>query len=132
MSENNIVIFDGICNLCNWTVQFIIKQDAKAIFKFASLQSEFGKSIIQQGGYSFENPESVLLLKDGEILSKSSAAIAIAAELNGFWKALSLLRFLPKSFRDGIYDWIAHNRYRWFGKREQCMVPTENTKKRFL
>lgn len=132
MKENNIVIFDGVCNLCNWSVLFIVKRDAKAIFKFTSMQSEFGVAILQRGGLSFENPESVLLLKDGELLNKSSAAIAIATKLDGAWKLLALFRFLPQNLRDAIYSWIAKNRYRCFGKRDECMVPTEELKKRFI
>ncbi len=132
MKENNIVIFDGVCNLCNWSVLFIIKRDTKATFKFTSMQSEFGVAILQRGGLSFENPESVLLLKDGELLNKSSAAIAIATEFDGAWKLLALFRFLPQNLRDAIYDWIAKNRYLWFGKRDQCMIPTEELEKRFI
>ena len=132
MRENNVVIFDGVCNLCNWSVQFIIKHDPKAIFKFTSLQSEFGTTISQRHKLSSENPESVLLLKDGKMLSKSSAALAIAAELNGTWKTLAIFRFVPQNIRDSIYDWIANNRYRWFGKRDDCMLPTEEIKERFI
>ena len=87
---------------------------------------------MQKFGYSFENPESVLLFKDGELLSKSSAAIAIATEFDGAWKLLALFRFLPQNLRDAIYDWIAKNRYLWFGKRDQCMIPTEELEKRFI
>ena len=133
LSESpNIVIFDGVCNLCNWSVQFIIKRDPKAVFKFASLQSEFGTAVAQKYRLSSENPESVLLLKDGELLSKSSAVLAITAELNGIWKFLAVFRFLPQGIRDRIYDWIANNRYQCFGKRDECMTPTEETKTRFI
>ena len=116
MTENNVIIFDGVCNLCNWTVRFIIKRDPQAVFKFTAAQSTFGEATLKRNGYSFENPESILLFKDGEILSKSSAAMAIAAELSGLWKFLSVFRFVPKKLRDNIYDWVARNRYGWFGK----------------
>ena len=132
MRENNVVIFDGVCNLCNWSVQFIIKHDPKAIFKFTSLQSEFGTALAKEHGLSSENPESVLLLKDGELLSKSAAALAIVTELNGIWKLLVIFRLIPQNIRDSIYDWIANNRYYWFGKRDKCMVPTEGIKERFI
>ncbi|MBT7191834.1 MAG: thiol-disulfide oxidoreductase DCC family protein [Anaerolineae bacterium] len=132
MIEDNIIIFDGVCNLCNWSVQFIIKRDPNALFKFASLQSEFGTAIAQRYGLSPENPESVLLLKDGELLNKSSAALAIVVELSGIWKLLTIFRFVPRKNRDRIYDWVAINRYRWFGKRDECMIPTEELLKRFI
>ena len=132
MRENNVVIFDGVCNLCNWSVQFIIKHDPKAIFKLTSLQSEFGTALAKEHGLSSENPESVLLLKDGELLSKSAAALAIVTELNGIWKLLVIFRLIPQNIRDSIYDWIANNRYYWFGKRDKCMVPTEGIKERFI
>ena len=132
MIEDNIIIFDGLCNLCNWSVQFIIKRDPNAVFKFASLQSEFGVAITQRDKFSSENPESVLLFKKGKLLDKSSAALAIAAELNGIWKTLAVFRLLPKNMRDAIYDFVANNRYRWFGKRNECMVPKEELQKRFI
>ena len=132
MIEDNIIFFDGVCNLCNGSVHFIIKRDPNAIFRFASLQSEFGTAVAQKHGISSENPESVLLLKNGKLLRKSSAALAIATELSGIWKTLTIFRFLPKNMRDRIYDWIAHNRYKWFGKRDECIVPTEEIKGRFI
>lgn len=132
MDENNIIIFDGVCNLCNWTVRFIIKRDPYATFKFASLQSAFGITVLQEYGYAPEIPESVLLLKDGEILSKSDAALAIASEFTRVWKLLTVLRIIPKRIRDSIYDWIARNRYRWFGKRDVCMVSIDEFKGRFI
>ncbi|MCP4140669.1 MAG: DUF393 domain-containing protein [Chloroflexi bacterium] len=132
MTENNIIIFDGVCNLCNWSVQFIIKRDPNAVFKFASLQSEFGTTIIQKYGLSSENQESLLLLRNGELLSKSSATLAIAAKLNGAWKFFPVFRFIPQNIRDKIYDWVATNRYRWFGKRDKCMIATEEIEERFI
>jgi len=113
-------------------VQFIDKRDKQGIFKFASAQSEIGEEILSRFEIATTEPESVFLLQNNTLIKKSSAALAIAAELDGFWKYLALLRFIPRPVRDFVYDWIARNRYRWFGKREECMLPTEATRKRFL
>ena len=129
---NNIVIFDGVCNLCNWSVQFIIKRDPHGVFKFASAQSSIGEELLREHGIQSVEPESVILLKNSHIYEKSSAALLIAAEFNGLWKYLSVLRFMPRHVRDGVYDWFWHNRYRWFGKQDTCMMPTEAQASRFL
>lgn len=132
MTENNIVIFDGVCNLCNWSVRFIIERDSRSVFKFASVQSAIGEKLLREYAIPFTEPKSVILLKNGQIHEKSSAALEIAAELDGFWRVLVILRLIPRPVRDFIYNWIARNRYRWFGKREVCMVPTTDQKARFL
>ena len=129
---NNIVIFDGVCNLCNWAVRFIIKRDSRSIFIFTSAQSETGKEILSRFEIDTPEPESVFLLQNGSLLKKSSAALAIAAELDGFWKYLAFLRVIPRPVRDIVYDWVARNRYRWFGKRNICMMPSKETENRFL
>ena len=129
---NNIVIFDGVCNLCNWSVRFIIKRDSKGNFKFASAQSEIGEKLLHKYDFQFTEPESVILLKNGHVYEKSSAAMIIAAELDGFWKYLSFLRFISRPVRDILYDWIARNRYRWFGKQNACMLPSAELEDRFL
>lgn len=132
MKFNHIIIFDGVCNLCNWAVRFIIKRDHQEIFKFAAAQSNFGISILEKHGFPIWNPESILLIKDGIILDKSDAALEIASELSYGWKALVLFRILPKNFRDSIYDWVARNRYHWFGVKDECMIPTDDLKERFI
>lgn len=126
-----VILFDGVCNLCNGSVLFIIKRDPQANFRFASLQSDFG----QQQLLKFNRQatlESVLLIESGKLYDKSSAALKIASKLSGLWPLLSLFRIVPKSWRDGVYTWIARNRYRWFGKREACMIPTPELKSRFI
>lgn len=126
-----VILFDGVCNLCNGSVLFIIKRDPQANFRFASLQSDFG----QQQLLKFNRQatlESVLLIESGKLYDKSSAALKIASKLSGVWPLLSLFRIVPKSWRDGVYTWIARNRYRWFGKREACMIPTPELKSRFI
>ena len=129
---NNIVIFDGVCNLCNWAVRFIIKHDSRSIFTFASAQSETGKEILSRFEIDTPEPESVSLLQNGSLLKKSSTALTIATELDGFWKYLAFLRVIPRPVRDIVYDWVARNRYRWFGKRNICMMPSKETENRFL
>ena len=126
-----IILFDGVCNLCNSSVQFIIKRDPKSCFKFASLQSETGRSLLEQYNFNKEI-DSFILIENQKIYSKSSAALRVCTNLNGLWKLLTILRILPVPLRDFFYDLVAENRYKWFGKKESCMIPTKEMKKRFL
>lgn len=128
--EQHIIFFDGVCNLCNSSVQFIIKRDKKARFKFITLQSEKARELLMP----FENPEddSVLYLKNGKLYKGSSAALQICRKLNGLWPVLFIFILIPAFIRDAVYNWIARNRYRWFGKLDECMVPTEALRDRFL
>ncbi|MEH7113920.1 thiol-disulfide oxidoreductase DCC family protein [Neobacillus niacini] len=125
------ILFDGVCNLCNSSVQFIIKRDPKSHFKFASIQSETGRSLLKQYGFDKEI-DSFILIENQRIYLKSSAALRVCRNLNGMWKLLTILRILPAPFRDFFYDIVAKNRYKWFGKKESCMIPTKEMKKRFL
>ncbi len=126
-----IILFDGICNLCNSSVQFIIKRDPTGYFKFASLQSEVGQRLLKQYEVS-KQIDSLIVIEKQKVYIKSSAALQISRKLNGFWRYISILRILPPLFRDFLYDLVAKNRYNWFGKRESCMLPTAEMKKRFL
>jgi predicted DCC family thiol-disulfide oxidoreductase YuxK len=127
-----IILFDGVCNLCDGAVNFIIDRDEKNIFRFASLQSEAGKEWLQKTGLAHTGIDSIVLIKDGRAFVKSEAALEIARHLKGGWPLLRVFKILPKSLRDSAYDLIARNRYRWFGKQEQCRVPTPELKERFL
>lgn len=127
-----VILFDGVCNLCNSSVQFIIKHDKKGIFRFASLQSEFGKKIIQQFDLANKNIDSVMLLENNAIKLKSTAALQIAKGLSGIYSALYGFIIVPRFIRDSVYDFIARNRYRWFGKQESCMIPRPELKKLFI
>jgi predicted DCC family thiol-disulfide oxidoreductase YuxK len=127
-----VVLFDGICNLCSGAVLFIIKHDRNANFLFAPLQSPFGQSQLIKYGLSSKDIKTILLIKKGEVFSKSEAALEIARHLNGGWPALYVFKVVPLFIRNVVYDWIAKNRYRWFGKQEACMVPTPELKARFL
>jgi predicted DCC family thiol-disulfide oxidoreductase YuxK len=127
----NIILFDGVCNLCNNTVAFLIKHDKNNIFKFAASQTIAGKNIISQ--YSVLNEgKSVVFIKDGNIFYKSDAIIEIARQLNGWPHLFKYACLFPQFLRDGMYNLIAKNRYSLFGKKETCMVPTEENRNRFL
>ena len=131
--HKKIILFDGVCNLCNGVVQFVIKRDKKDRFRFASLQSETGTYLVKQRGINTANVDSIILIEPGvAYYVKSSAALQIAYELGGLWKALKIFEWLPVRFRDSIYDIVARNRYKWFGKQEQCMIPTPELKAKFL
>ncbi len=131
-ATNPVILFDGVCNLCNSSVLFIVKRDPKANFKFASLQSEFGKSHLEKYGLPVTELNSVLLIKEGKLFQKSNAALEIAKQLGGGWPVFYIFKLVPEFLRDGIYNWIARNRYRWFGKKDACMIPTPDLKSRFL
>jgi predicted DCC family thiol-disulfide oxidoreductase YuxK len=127
-----IVLFDGVCNLCNATVQFLIKRDRKKKLRYASLQGSFGQKTLRDFGLNAAAPASFILLDGGQIYTHSSGALRVLSHLGGFWKVLSWLEVVPRFVRDGVYNIIARNRYRWFGKRESCMVPAEGVRERFL
>lgn len=134
MQELNhpVILFDGVCNLCNSSVQFIINHDKKQVFRFASLQSEFGKNILQQFDLSDKNIDSVMLFENNSVMIKSTAALNIAKRLGGGYSLLYALIIIPKFIRDFVYDFIARNRYKWFGKQESCMIPNPRLKKLFF
>lgn len=130
--NQSIILFDGVCNLCNGAVQFIIKRDKKEAFQFTSLQSDTGQAILQHYQLPTQNFDSFLFLENGKLYSQSTAALKITPKLNGLWKLVYVGIIIPKPFRDFIYAWIAKNRYRWFGKKAQCMLPSPELKNRFL
>ncbi len=125
-------MFDGVCNLCNGAVLFVIKRDAKAVFHFAALQSDFGKKQLNELGVSRTNFDTIILLKEGKVYKKSNAALEIAKELNGLWPMLYVFKIIPSFIRDAVYNTIANNRYKWFGKKDSCMLPTPELQARFV
>lgn len=129
-----VVLFDGVCNLCNASVQFIIDRDPEAHFRFASLQSEAGRRALGELGLSVPegDPESVLLIEGGRLYERSDAALRIARHLKGPVRFTAALLGLPHALRDPLYKWVARNRYRWFGKSESCRLPTPGLRARFL
>ena len=130
--SNPIILFDGVCNLCSTVVLWIIARDTRAVFRFASLQSDAGRAALAAAGGPKKLPDSVVLIQDGRVLTCSDAAIGIAAELGFPWSLARAGLVVPRGVRDVVYRWIARNRYRWFGKQETCMVPTAALRERFL
>ncbi|TYR80867.1 thiol-disulfide oxidoreductase DCC family protein [Priestia megaterium] len=128
----HLILFDGVCNLCNSSVQFIIKHDSKALFSFASLQSKVSEEKLAPFGVRPNDINSVVYIHGKKIYVKSTAALKIAKNLDGPWKLLYFLIILPRPFRDLVYDYIAKNRYKWFGKHDECMLLTPQLKKRFI
>jgi predicted DCC family thiol-disulfide oxidoreductase YuxK len=132
MEEKKIVLFDGVCNLCNRSVQFIIKRDRRKQFHFASLQGKAGQELLQQFNLSTDNLNSFILIENGILYRKSSAALRIARKLSSGWPLLYAFIIIPSFIRDAVYSLIAKNRYKWFGKSESCMLPAPGLKDRFL
>lgn len=130
--EPPLILFDGVCNLCNGAVQFVLRRDHRARFRFAALQSRAGKDALARAGVTGSVPDSIVLLAGGRVRVRSAAALAIARGLRFPWPLLSVFWLVPYLLRDLVYDCIAKNRYRWFGKREQCWVPTPALRARFL
>ena len=128
----SIVLFDGVCNLCNSSINFIIKHDKKEQFLFASLQSDVAKEILLQFTSKKINFDSIVLIEQEEFYEKSTAVLRILKHLGGRYKLLYCSVIIPKFIRDKLYDYIAKNRYKWYGKRESCMIPAAELKKRFL
>ncbi|WP_020526329.1 thiol-disulfide oxidoreductase DCC family protein [Flexithrix dorotheae] len=127
-----VILFDGVCNLCNSSVNFIIDRDPQAKFKFTSLQSEEGQEILNEFNLPTKDFDTIIYVENGKLYNKSSAALKIAKGLNGAWPLLYIFYFLPKFFRDFFYNIIAKNRYKWFGKEDACRIPTPELKSRFI
>ncbi len=132
MSSQKIILFDGVCNLCNSAVQKVIENDDQNIFKFASLQSDFGQQFLEENHLSKEGFDSMVLIDGDRFYTKSDAALRIGKELKGIYKLSAALLLFPKFIRNPVYDWIAKNRYKWFGKKESCWLPTPELKEKFI
>jgi predicted DCC family thiol-disulfide oxidoreductase YuxK len=126
-----VVLFDGVCNLCSGAVQFVIKRDPAAYFKFASLQSAFGQQQLMHAGLDPNSLHSVILIQDGIVYQRSDAALEIARKLGAGWPLLYGFKIFPRFLRDAVYNLIAGNRYRLFGKKDACWIPTPELKSRF-
>ena len=127
-----MILFDGVCNFCNAGVNFIIKQDKKKVFHFAALQSEAGQNLLQQFNLPKEGFDSFVLIYNGKAYKKSSAGLKVYSQLPWYWKWTQAFWIAPRFIRDAVYDFIARNRYKWFGKKDACMIPTPDVKSRFL
>lgn len=133
MNKEHIILFDGVCNMCNSSVNFVIDRDKSKIFKFAALQSFAGEKLISMYQMpQIKEYDSVILLKRGKVYKKSSAALEILRDLNGIWPLLYVLKLIPPFVRDMLYDLIAKNRYRLFGLKDTCRIPDPGIKERFL
>jgi predicted DCC family thiol-disulfide oxidoreductase YuxK len=131
--NKKIILFDGVCNLCDSAVQFVIKHDKKDVFRFVTLQSELGQQILKHIGISYVNIDSIILYEPGiAYYYKSSAAIQIAKNLGGIWHYGTVFRIIPTGISNKLYDYIAKNRYKWYGKKEQCIIPTKDLQAKFL
>lgn len=128
-----IILFDGVCNLCNGAIQFIIKRDTHNLFLFTPLQSETGKKLLEERRIDPKNMDSIILIEPNvAYYIKSDAALEIVKHLKTPWRLISIFKVLPIGFRNFVYDFIAKNRYRWFGKEDHCMIPTPELKTKFL
>jgi predicted DCC family thiol-disulfide oxidoreductase YuxK len=132
MDNRPVVLFDGVCNLCNRLVQFIIKKDKKKQFLFASLQGKTGQDVLKKFSLPANDLNSFVLLEENRIYTKSTAGLKMLKKLGGGWQLLYAFIIVPKFIRNGIYNWIASNRYKWYGKKDACMIPTAELKERFL
>ena len=129
---DNIIFFDGVCNLCNDSVNRVIKKDVKKVFKFASLQSDIATSLIPQHLLNHKNLDTIILYRDGKFYDRSNAVLKICKTLGGVFNLFLIGYLIPLFIRDGLYRFVAKNRYKWFGKKDQCMVPSEELKEWFL
>lgn len=130
--HKKLILFDGVCNLCNNSVQYVIKRDQKNTYLFAPLQSKVGQQIIEQFQIDTVKTDSILLYTNGKLYSKSTAALKVAATLGFPTNILSICIVIPAFIRNWVYDFIAKNRYKWYGKKEACMIPTPELKSKFI
>lgn len=128
-----IVLFDGVCGLCNWSVDFLIRRDRRGALRFAPLQSHVAQTLLRERGLDAAEFSSAVVIDGSQVYRRSDAALQALWQLGKPWRALALLaRLLPRPGRDALYDWVATNRYRWFGQRLSCRIPTPEERERFL
>ncbi|MFN3996921.1 thiol-disulfide oxidoreductase DCC family protein [Algoriphagus sp.] len=128
----SVILFDGVCNLCNASIDFILKRDKKNQFLVGALQEDAGKNLLSKFKVNPEYLDSLVLIEGDQIYFRSTAALKIAKKLPGLWPLFHGFMFLPSGIRDGIYNWIGRNRYRWFGKKNTCRLPTPEEKAKFI
>ena len=132
MPDVPIILFDGVCNFCSSAVNFVIKRDKKSILKFATLQSNVSHQLLATRQLPANDLKSFVFIENNKIYTRSTAALKVCRYLNGLWPMMYGFIIVPKFIRDGIYNWISKKRYQWFGKKEECMIPTPGVKDRFL
>jgi predicted DCC family thiol-disulfide oxidoreductase YuxK len=131
-SDSKIVLFDGVCNLCSKSVQFILKRDKKNQFLFGSLQGAYGQEMLKKYQLPESEFNSFMLIEGDKLYTKSSGALRMLKHLGGWWRLLYVFIIVPKFIRDGIYNWVSKNRYKWYGKMNECWLPKPEWKARFL
>ena len=131
-TNESIILFDGVCNLCNRSVQFIIRRDKNNMFRFAAIQSKAGQSLLKRFQLSPDDINSFLLIEGQRIYTRSTAALRVFRKLGGIWTFMYAFMLFPGFIRDAVYNWVARNRYKWYGKRDACMIPTADLKNKFL
>jgi len=127
-----VLLFDGVCNLCNASVQWVLLHDRKGIFQFAALQSETGQNLLRKWGRPTHDFDSVVLVDGDRLLLHSDAPLEIVRRIGGAWQLLYVFKIIPRPLRDAVYRWVARNRYRWFGRQAECMLPRKEWKERFI
>lgn len=127
-----VLLFDGVCNLCNSSVQWVLLHDPKGIFRFTALQSETGQALLRKWGRPTDDFDSVVLVDGDRLLLHSDVPLEIVRRLGGWWQILYVFKLIPRPLRDAVYHWVARNRYRWFGRKEACMLPRPEWKGRFV
>ena len=130
--KRHIVIFDGVCNFCNGSVNFIIKRDPRALFAFTPRQHRCGQSLIQEYKVPELAADAILLIKNGQCYLRTDAVLEITRDLSGLWFLLGVFKIVPRPLRDYFYNLFARNRYRLFGKRDSCMIPAADVRSRFI
>lgn len=132
MQQHSVILFDGVCNYCNRMVRFVISQDKKDALRFAPLQSEAGERLLKQFNIHEQDFSSFLLIENDQVWMRSAAALMVLKRLPWYWKWTQLFWIVPEAVRDGVYNYIASHRYKWFGKAAQCMVPAPDVRSKFL
>lgn len=132
MTEERIILFDGVCNFCNGAVNFVIKRDKKGLIKFAPLQTEHGRQLLEKYNLPQLDMQSFVFIEKGKAYLRSTAALKVCRYLNALWPLCYGFMIVPRFIRDGIYNWVARNRYKWFGQKDSCMVPSPSIRARFL
>ncbi|MFV0566803.1 MAG: thiol-disulfide oxidoreductase DCC family protein [Flavobacteriaceae bacterium] len=133
LTPKQIILFDGVCNLCNSSIQYVIKHDKNDAFRFVAIQSNAGQALIHKHGIDASKTDSIILIAPNvAYYQQSDAVLKIAYQLNPFWNTFRVLEFIPVKLRNLVYNYVAKNRYKWYGKKENCMIPTPELKAKFL
>ncbi len=132
MKEQPVILFDGVCNFCNSAVNFVIKRNKRTIIHFAPLQTKAGQELLKQYNLPTEEMKTFVFIENGKVYTRSTASLKVCRYLRGLWPLCYGLIIVPKFIRDSIYNWVSRNRYKWFGVRQECMIPTPEVRERFL